>query len=77
MLVQKNAIKLYPIPGNGQLTISKRNDVIGDIKIYDIQGRLLHTQHIELNSATIDISKFSAGVYILRTNKATVRFVVD
>jgi len=77
VILEKNTIKLYPVPGNGQLTISKRNDVIGNIKIYDMQGKLLHTQNIDLNSATIDISKFSAGVYILRTNKATVRFVVD
>jgi len=44
------------------LTISNNNSVIGYIKIFDIQGKLLHTQNIELNKATIDISNFSSGV---------------
>ena len=75
--LEKNVIKLYPVPSNGELTISKNNDVIGDIKIFDIQGKLLLTQYIMLNKSKIDISNFSSGFYILKTDKVTKRFVVE
>ncbi len=75
--LEENKIKLYPVPAHGELTISNSNDIIGEIKIFDVQGRLLHTQNIELNSAKIDIRYFSSGIYFLKTTKTTARFIVD
>ena len=75
--IENNAIKVYPVPGNGELTIAQNNGVIGEIKIFDSQGKLLLTQQIEGNSAKIDIRNFSSGVYILKTTTAALRFVVD
>ncbi len=75
--LKRNTIKLYPVPTNGELTILKNNDVIGEIKIFDVQGKLLHTQNIEFNTAKIDISYFSSGVYILKTEESTSRFIVN
>ncbi len=74
---KKNGIKLFPVPANGELNISKNNGALGTIKIFSVLGKLLHTQNITLNTGKIDISSFSTGVYILETNKATARFVVD
>ena len=62
--LEKNTIKLYPVPANGELTISKNIDTIGDIKIFDIQGKLLHTQYIELIRAKIDTRNFSSTVFL-------------
>lgn len=75
--LRTNDIKLYPIPVSGELTLSKANDSIGEIKIFDFQGKLLHSQHIDVNTTTIDISHFSSGVYILKTDKSATRFVVE
>lgn len=75
--LEKNSIKLYPVPANGELIISKNNAIIGKIEIFDIQGKLLHSQQIEQNTAKIDISKFSSGVYVLKTTKDSTRFVVE
>ncbi len=75
--LEANALKLYPIPSFGELIISKKNEVIGTINIFDIQGKLLLTKHIEDESAQIDIREFSSGVYILKTETASVRFVVE
>ncbi len=77
LTIEKDAIQIYPIPADGQFTISKNNGSIGAIKIYDLQGKLLHTQTIELNTAKIDISNLSSGVYILKTTRTTVRFVIN
>ena len=76
--LEKNAIKLYPIPANEKLTILNNNDDdIGVIKIFDIQGRLMYSQHIKLNTAVIDVSSFSSGIYVLKTNTYKTRFVID
>ncbi len=75
--INDNTIKLYPVPANKKLTISKNNEVIGDIKIFNMHGKLLHSQKIELNTTMIDVSHFSSGVYILKTHTSTARFVVD
>ena len=74
---ENSVIKLYPVPANNTLNISKNNDLIGDIKIFDIQGKLLLSQNIKLKRATINVSDFSSGVYILKTNKTIIRFLID
>lgn len=74
---KNNAIKLYPVPSNGLLNISKNKTNIGDIKIFDTLGKLLHVQNINSNKAMIDISNFSSGVYLLKTDESTNRFVVN
>ena len=75
--LEKNAIKLYPVPSKGALTISTSKEVIGTIKIFDMQGKLIHTQNIEQNKASIDVSNFSPGIYILKTFTTSVRFVIE
>ena len=64
--IENNAIKLHPVPSNGELIISKTNGSIGAIKIYDVLGKLLFTQNTEVNRVRIDISNFSPGIYILK-----------
>ncbi|WP_282135889.1 chondroitinase-B domain-containing protein [Seonamhaeicola maritimus] len=77
MNFKQQTIKLFPIPTNGELTISKNNDNIGSIRIFDMQGKLLHQQHIEQNRTKIDVSYLSSGIYVLRTLEDTVRFVIN
>lgn len=73
-----NTIKLYPVPATHELTISKSNNTsIGAITIFDLQRKSLFTKNIDQNAATIDISKFSSGIYVLKTINQTVRFIVD
>ncbi|MDT0558852.1 chondroitinase-B domain-containing protein [Ichthyenterobacterium sp. W332] len=75
--IDNNQIKLFPIPSKGSLTILKEHGSIGEIKLYDVQGKLLYTQNINLNKARLDISNYEAGVYILKTSKTAIRFVID
>lgn len=74
---KKSTIKIYPVPSKNELTVIKNNQVIGEIKIYDIQGKLVHTQRAELDRVKINTSQFSPGVYILKTINSIIRFVVD
>lgn len=75
--IENNAIKLHPVPSNGELIISKTNGSIGTVKIYDVLGKLLFTQNTPLNRVKIDISNFSPGIYILKTIRSSTRFVVN
>jgi hypothetical protein len=69
-------IKIYPIPSSDELFISTNIDKIGLLKIFDIFGKLIYKTTVELNKTSIDISAFSNGVYILKTDRYTSRFVV-
>lgn len=77
--VEKNTLKLHPVPANDELIISKSNTnaIIGTIKIFDVQGKLLYSQNIESNEAVLDVSGFVSGIYILRTNTSSTRFVIN
>lgn len=77
MNFKKNGIKLYPVPSSGVLNLIKSNAIIGDVKIYDALGKLLYTDKINSNTAKIDLSRFSSGVYLLKTNKSLNRFVIN
>ncbi|MEW4923992.1 chondroitinase-B domain-containing protein [Algibacter sp. 2305UL17-15] len=76
--LKNSRIAVYPVPStDGYISITSENNTIGLIKIYDIQGKLLHAQNIQSKISKIDISNFSSGVYVLKTDKHTSRFVVE
>lgn len=59
---------IYPNPSNGQIYIKSRLDVgNASISIFDINGRKVFGQQLELNQIrNIDASKLDSGVYLLR-----------
>jgi len=75
--IDNENIKVYPIPSDNELNVYSKKEPIIEIKILDIQGKILMNKKINLNAAKIDISHLSSGVYILKTdNKYINRFVV-
>ena len=67
---KQSAITLYPLPINATLTAtSNNNEIINEISLYDMSGRLLLSGNSEqLNSATL-----AQGIYIVKvvTDKQT------
>lgn len=59
------SIKIYPNPTKANVNINCDNN-IRSIQLYDAQGRLLQTNVINENQATIDISSKSGGIYFLK-----------
>ena len=55
-------IKIYPNPTNNIINISSKS-TMNSIALYDIYGKLMIKQNTE--TASIDISTFSNGVYFL------------
>ncbi len=56
--------KLYPVPAHTTLTIEHTN-VLTNISISDISGRLLSTQSGFSTTAIIDVSALETGVYVI------------
>lgn len=62
----KNEIMaLYPNPTNGKFTISTGNNIIKNIFIYDLSGRLIDNIRSEENFINIDISNYLLGQYVV------------
>lgn len=55
-------VSIYPNPASESITLNK--DMVGaDLKIYHINGQLVHTETIENN--TVNISHLSSGLYFI------------
>jgi phosphatidylserine/phosphatidylglycerophosphate/cardiolipin synthase-like enzyme len=67
-----NAV-IYPNPGNGDFTIlfNALKSEITAIDIYDISGRLIKSENIQLvsgeNRAGVSLANFSSGTYIIKS----------
>lgn len=68
-----NNFNVYPNPSNGQINIASKLDLgNATINIFDINGRNVFTENVELhNMATINASILKTGVYILQINGDT------
>ena len=62
-----NEVNIFPNPTSDYFKIELPiNNKISFIEIINIQGKLIKSQYIIDNQNTIDVSDFSAGLYILR-----------
>jgi hypothetical protein len=59
-------VNLYPNPTNGSVRISLPTKETSKIAVYDINGRLLIQTIKNEENFSLDLSKYSAGIYILK-----------
>jgi Cleaved Adhesin Domain. len=64
--VSKNGIKAYPNPVKDIFTIEATGK-IQSVKVFDATGKQLLTKDLNEVKSQIDLSKFSAGVYVVTT----------
>ena len=71
---QTQNVNLYPNPSSDQLTFDNGEQIIQEIKIYDVIGKEI--KHILVNDTkiTLNISELHKGVYLceIKTVKKTV-----
>lgn len=61
------ALRLYPNPTTGMVTIQSEANLAGAmLQVYDIYGRLLISEMMESESAVLDLSSQATGVYVVR-----------
>lgn len=62
-----NRFTLFPNPAETQINIQSESETLQTVSIFDINGRLVHSEFpLSGNSKTLDISSFSAGLYVLK-----------
>lgn len=60
-----NSVKIYPNPANEFVNI-KASTNINSVEIYDVQGRILATSLFNETSTSLDLTKYSSGIYYLK-----------
>jgi hypothetical protein len=65
------SVKIYPNPVSDKLVIETPNQATPEIKLYNLQGKLL----LQTQSNEIDLSGFEAGTYLLKANGETIKLV--
>jgi hypothetical protein len=67
-----SSISVYPNPTTGQLTIKSEQLTMNNVDIYDVFGKILQSEIVNLQSEiVIDISHLSVGIYFVRISTET------
>lgn len=72
-------LKVYPNPTSHQLTITGSEEELNQVIIINMIGQEM-TNHIRVmehseNSIVLDLSKLAAGVYMVKSDNTTIKFV--
>lgn len=70
-------VSIYPNPASDKLTINSENSEINNITIVDVSGKMLYSE-TEINSEnkTLDLSKYSEGVYFITINNSLTKKII-
>ena len=69
---------MYPNPASRTLTITVGDkSLVGTMaSVYDMNGRLIESIKISAQSQTVDISRYTNGIYLIRLdNKETLKVI--
>jgi PKD repeat protein len=63
-----NAVSVYPNPNSGLFTVTLSAEINSDmtVNVYNTLGELVKTITVGSNAATIDMSEFASGVYVVK-----------
>ncbi|MCB9224209.1 MAG: CotH kinase family protein [Crocinitomicaceae bacterium] len=64
--VEKAEISIYPNPATEYITVTKSQNKQESFIIFDISGNVIHQGTLSNTATQIDVSEFSAGLYLIR-----------
>jgi len=64
-------LKFYPNPTSNSVIIDIKNEIIKNIYIYDLNGKLVHNQK-NINNQ-LDLSSLQTGTYIINTDNQNIK----
>lgn len=67
---------VYPNPASGSITVSNILDS-SQIIIYDTVGNKVIIKETQLQKVNIDISKLDKGLYFIKTDNSTAKFIIE
>jgi hypothetical protein len=63
------SVSLYPNPANDYVTLTLHGQVnTNSLEIFDVQGRLLHSDKLTAQSTVLDVQQYQRGMYIIRVS---------
>jgi hypothetical protein len=63
------SVSLYPNPANDYVTLTLHGQVnANSLEIFDVQGRLLHSDKLTAQSTVLDVQQYQRGMYIIRVS---------
>jgi len=78
--ISKDEIEVYPNPSNGAFNIMMKKDIKAKIQVFDLAGRLVHSQDSVDSATTINLINFAKGNYLLvidtGVNKITKKIII-
>jgi hypothetical protein len=67
---------IYPNPTTNYVTVHVSGQAMGsELRLYDMQGRLMKAQIIDNETVRIDLTSFANGVYLLKADSQTVKII--
>jgi len=80
-ILEAPQIIVYPNPTDGIFTLDFEADDVYNLTLSDMTGKILFREAVSGQSVQMDISNYSAGVYLLTINngkgQTTIRIVKD
>ncbi len=64
----ETTVSVYPNPTDGQFTIYNGQSIMNTVVVYDVYGKLLSTISANGSTVEVDLSRYAAGVYLLRVS---------
>lgn len=62
---ENNVFSIYPNPANTTVTVSSKGGNVNNVSIYDVTGRLVSTEVVNVASVNVNITALPKGVYIV------------
>ncbi len=71
-VISESTISIYPNPATSEFTIALPKAINGEVRVFDITGKLLiyEADALIANKHTVDVSSLVAGTYFVRLNTA-------
>ena len=75
--IEEESFKVYPNPSKDVIHITSSSVLSLNCVIYDLSGQKLLEQESFSSSASIDLSSFKAGMYILKINNQIKKIIKE
>ncbi|MBK8504299.1 MAG: aryl-sulfate sulfotransferase [Saprospiraceae bacterium] len=69
-------LQIYPNPASTQLNISWKTSAAVDVRIFDLQSRLMKTLHRSSAQDVIDVSDMAPGLYLVKIGNGPIQKLV-
>ena len=58
---------IFPNPTSGIVTVTNKEELVKNIQLYDVNGKLLINQEANQNWFTMNLNSYSSGIYFIKT----------